>query len=160
MIFSFFIQLELLFRHIATAGQDFDYILNDNVTIRAGRNSTSSASIIEVSVNPDTIPELRENFTVSLMSISVSGVTDQSLLPVFGNYSSTVISIGENDDPYGIFSISVSQLNMIQVQEPSGSGVLPVTITITRSAGTNGVASVSLNVTEMTATMNNDFTSE
>uniref|UniRef100_A0A1X7VF86 Staphylococcus aureus surface protein A n=3 Tax=Amphimedon queenslandica TaxID=400682 RepID=A0A1X7VF86_AMPQE len=149
-------QLELLARHIASASQDFEYLFNANVTIPAGRNSTHSDSI-EVSINSDTLPELRENLTVSLMSVSVSGVNDDSLLPVIGNYSDTIISIAENDDPYGLFSISISQLSTVQVHEPSGTGTLPVTLTITRSAGTNGPANVSLIVNGVTATLNSDF---
>lgn len=129
------------------------------MTIPAGSNSTDSNSI-EVSIYPDTLPELRENLTVSLMSVSVLGVNDDSLLPVIGNYSDTIISIAENDDPYGIFSISVSQLSTVQVHEPSGTGTLPVTLTITRSAGTNGPANVSLIVNGVTATLNSDFSSK
>lgn len=140
--------MEALAVHIATAGQDFQFIVNGNITIPAG----VSTGYIPVTVYPDNIPELRENFTVELTGISILSVPQSSdLLPSLeGN--PTDISIEENDIPYGSFRLSVAQT---QVQEPSTS--LPLLMTITRDNGTLGTVSVTWNLMGLTATLDQDF---
>ena len=127
--------------------------MNRNVTIF---NGTTSAYITAVIYSDDN-PELRENFTVELTSLSVAGVTDAELLPVLENVL-TDIGIAENDFPYGRFKLAIGQEQSTEVQEPSGEGTLPVTMTITREGGTNGVVNVTWNATGITATVNADFT--
>lgn len=143
-----YFQLEPLARHLATAEQDFPFVINGNVSIPAGyRDST-----ISVTVKADTIPELRENFTVQLTSVSVFGEenVDTQLLPQL-EATTTIISISENDSPNGRFRLHIEQLQYTSVQEPADAGSLPVTMTITRDAGSFGVANVTWNTLLITA---------
>lgn len=143
-----YFQLESLARHLATAEQDFPFIINGNVSIPAGHHD----STISVTVKADTIPELRENFTVQLTSVSVFGEenVDAQLLPQLES-TTTIISISENDSPNGRFKLHIEQLQYASVQEPADAGSLPVTMTITRDAGSFGTVNVTWNVSLITA---------
>ena len=66
------LQLQSLTIQLASAEQDFSFILNNNITII----DSSDTGAIPVTILSDTQPELRENFTVELTGVEIVGVED------------------------------------------------------------------------------------
>ena len=147
-------QLESLAIQLASAEQDFSFILNDNITIL----DSSDTGAIPVTILSDTQPELRENFTVELTGVEVLGDEDilESDLPKFDD-SPSIISIIENDDPYGRFVLHSGQLQEVSVQESDTGEDIPVMLIVEREGGTAGSVSVTWSATGVSASTN-DFT--
>ena len=134
--------------------QSKTFILNNNITII----DSSDTGAIPVTILSDTQPELRENFTVELTGVEVVGVEDilESDLPKFDDNPS-IISIIENDDPYGRFVLHSGQLQEVSFQESDTGEDIPVMLIVERERGTAGSVSVTWNATGVSASTN-DFT--
>ena len=77
-------------------------------------------------------------------------------LPKFDDNPS-IISIIENDDPYGRFVLHSGQLQEVSVQESDTGEDIPVMLIVERERGTAGSVSVTWNATGVSASTN-DFT--
>ena len=127
--------------HLATPNEDFIAVANGNVTIANGDTST----VVTVTISPDTVPELTENLTIVLTGVSVAD-SDNILtqdLPVLDDDSlSVIVSIDENDLPYGLFIMHSGQMQLVSVKE--GTTAM---LTIERMGGAFGEVSVEWNTT-------------
>lgn len=127
--------------HLATPNEDFIAVADGNVTIANGDTST----VVTVTVSPDTVPELTENLTMVLTGVWVADSDDilAQDLPILDDDSlSVIVSIDENDFPYGLFTMHSGQLQLVSVKEGSTA-----TLTIERMGGAFGEVSVEWNTT-------------
>ncbi|XP_061172919.1 adhesion G-protein coupled receptor V1-like [Saccostrea echinata] len=86
----------------------------------------SSATLLLITIMPDNIPELEEEITVTLTSVSPS---DTQRLKV-GSTQTTIIIL-ENDNPGGIFQFSSTMKTSYLVQE----GLSAIEVVVERSGG-------------------------
>ncbi len=95
-----------------------------------------------VTILSDTVPELIENFTVILTGVMVANSDDilPEDLPLYDTTPLTV-SILQNNDPFGRFTINSGQLQLVSVEEGTSA-----TFTIERE-GSFGEVSVKWNTT-------------
>ena len=130
------------------------FVTGGNITIPAGSNMAA----IPVTVLHDDIPELSENFTVTLQSVTALGEvsSDPDDLPRLGANTATTVVIAENDDPYGRFVVYYdSRQQVARIPEPQG-GSLAVMLTVEREAGLVGDVQVTWSASGVTAS-NEDF---
>lgn len=148
-------QVQILSMSLATPVQDFGFVAGGNITIPGGVGT----SAVPISVVADELPELNEHFIVVLRDVEVLGVTvdDFNDLPILGNITDTIVTIEENDDPYGRFVIYYgNQEQQASVPEPS-IGSIAVILTVEREAGTIGDVQVSWSASGVNAS-SEDFT--
>jgi len=122
----------------ATAGSDYTFTSG----ILSWSAGESSSKIITVSITDDSTQEENETFTVTLSNASGAGL---------GSPSSATVTISANDNPAGILQFSSSTYS---VNENGGS----VTLTVTRSGGSLGAASVQYATSDGTAIAGSDYT--
>lgn len=144
-------------QHLATPIADFEFVVGGNTTILAGSRNAN----ISVTIEHDDIPELNENFTVTLQAVTALGddvSSDPTDLPTLGTNIDTTVVIEENDDPYGRFVVYYdSRQQVARIPEPQGAGSLAVMLTVEREAGLVGNVQVKWTATGVTAS-SEDFT--
>ena len=141
----------------AMAGNDYVAIIGEEVIIEEG----SSRANITVTILADDLPELNETFRLSLVSVSFAEELPEDSGeggPQLGAITTSEITIRENDDPYGRFTITGSGgESVVRVAEV---GSLGVSLLVTREAGRVGEVEVTWSVTGGSAVENVDFGGE
>ena len=135
--FSSFNQLEPLANQLATPEEDFRLVSNGNVSMADG----ASTAIVMATILPDSTPELQENFTVVITNVQAHNSEDVLMedLPSF-EATPSIVSIAENDHPYGMFTLHSGQLQEVMVKE--GASAI---FTIERGGGRFGEVSIEWN---------------
>lgn len=152
----FFSQLQVLpfYRGVATGGSDFVTAVGQSVVISAGFNSTQ----IPVTIIGDATPELNESLVITVTGVEVvtSGEVPISL-PLLGNLTSSTLTILENDDPHGLFTVYGSGgAGVVYIREPDTFS-FSVMLTVERTRGTFGDVAVRWNVVDGRAIGNLDY---
>lgn len=96
------------------------------LTFLAGRSS----AFISITVKPDTVPELAQQFTVALFNPLGGAIMADAIV--------ATVTIRGSDDPHGTFNF---RINQHRVTEPD-AGALPITLVIDREGGLLGVVTV------------------
>ena len=124
--------------------------------------TNAGSSEIFVTINDDTLPELSETLSLSLLSVEltqdINGGRDFEFLgdpttidqyPRLGTITQYTVTISENDDPYGTVSLVTSTLIVTE-------GSLAV-LTVQRTGGTFGLVILTVTVTSGAADANDDY---
>jgi G-protein coupled receptor 98 len=130
--------------------------------------------ILYLNITDDSVPELSEEFSITLTTVQVSGTdkltTNDSGAVINSTASSVDITIEENDDPYGLLQFwtqvpvpapgdpttpPLASEPSILITEESGN----VTLTVVRAQGLTGAVSVEYVTVDGNATESNDFVS-
>ena len=137
----------------ATGGNDYTSIIGAEVIIGEGFSNVN----IPITILADDLPELNENFQLSLVSVYFTEEVSEDMGdggPQLGEITSSEITIRENDDPYGRFRITEgSGESEVRVPEADSLGV---SLIVTREAGSVGTVEVTWSVSG-TAEENVDF---
>ena len=131
-------------RYIALPGVDY-VAVNSSVVFPAG----STWSTIRIPILPNSIPSLNKEFTVNLISASLS-TYDVSLAQynissprlASGSLTQSVLNIGQHDYPNGMISFNVEQSILVAPVQPKSS----FDLTLTRSFGLYSTVSVDWSV--------------
>ncbi|XP_048584248.1 adhesion G-protein coupled receptor V1 isoform X2 [Nematostella vectensis] len=109
-----------------------DYtLLEKNVTLLSGERSKA----VPIQIVNDDIPEHAETFTIKLLSAGILGGAR------LGSPVECVVTIDENDYPYGLIGFSSASLNQ-QAVEPASGVTRFVTFTVERRFGTELTSTV------------------
>lgn len=120
----------------ADGGTDYEEILNDgNIIISNG----SSQARINILIFSDLIPEMNETFQVKMTRAEVRGINvAPGNQPAIGKQNVVNVTIGSNDNPYGLFLIMLDSYNnnnnTFVLSEPEGQNI-PLKFNIIRTQG-------------------------
>lgn len=93
---------------------------------------------ITIKIFKDSIPEVDESFQVEITQVEVVDAATGSLNGRIGNPSAINVTIGANDQPYGLLGIYMKNTGRsgtyYAVEEP-GSGTTPVIFEVRRMQG-------------------------
>ena len=138
----------------AVSRMDYNPAINLITTIADG----SRWGFINITINPDTVPELDETFHVVLTTVQLSSGSAMNPAndPTLGTNRTADVTIPFNDEAHGLFRIvsSTGQMNVTVSEQ----GNLAVPITVERSGGTLGSVSVDWYGISDSAMSGSDFT--
>lgn len=147
----------ILFSTQAIAGSDYESITGQWAIMQEGEEFAN----LTVTIFPDTLPELDEKFTVSLLKVELFNISASlKNQPTIGQPNTSIVTIMMNGDAFGVFKIYSVSPNAtekglyIEVEEcPQAS----VQLMIDRTEGSLGQVAVEWRVVGGTATPNLDF---
>ncbi|NXU16592.1 GPR98 protein, partial [Pardalotus punctatus] len=146
-----------LFSTQAIAGSDYESVTRQWAIMQEGEEFAN----LTVTILPDSLPELDEKFTISLLKVELINISASlKNQPTIGQPNTSTVIIMMNGDAFGVFKIySVSpnateEGRYIEVEErPQAS----VQLMIHRTEGSLGQVAVEWHVVGGTATPNVDF---
>ncbi|XP_066273052.1 adhesion G-protein coupled receptor V1-like isoform X1 [Branchiostoma lanceolatum] len=130
----------------AVAGQDFEPVTSGSIVMESGERTVQIlVPLLQDSLN---IPELDEFFFVNITSVEVLPSTRETGVSPRLNpeFSVAKITIQQNDNPYGVFSFTQSEVTTTE-DSTDGTGTKIIYITVMRTGGTFGAVSVSVRST-------------
>uniref|UniRef100_A0A674GVY7 Adhesion G protein-coupled receptor V1 n=1 Tax=Taeniopygia guttata TaxID=59729 RepID=A0A674GVY7_TAEGU len=147
----------ILFSTQAIAGSDYESITGQWAIMQEGEEFAN----LTVTILPDSLPELDEKFTVSLLKVELLNISASlKNQPTIGQPNTSTVIIMMNGDAFGVFRIYSVSPNAtenglyIEVEErPQAS----VQLMIHRTEGSLGQVAVEWRVVGGTATPNLDF---
>ncbi|OWK61600.1 G-protein coupled receptor 98, partial [Lonchura striata] len=147
----------ILFSTQAIAGSDYESITGQWAIMQEGEEFAN----LTVTILPDSLPELDEKFTVSLLKVELLNISASlKNQPTIGQPNTSTVIIMMNGDAFGVFKIYSVSPNAtenglyIEVEErPQAS----VQLMIHRTEGSLGQVAVEWRVVGGTATPNLDF---
>ncbi|XP_069483725.1 adhesion G-protein coupled receptor V1 isoform X2 [Ambystoma mexicanum] len=146
-----------LFSSQATAGSDYESVAGQWATMLDGEEFAN----LTVSILTDSLPEVDERFTISLLRVELVNVTASlKNQPSVGAPNTSTVVIMMNGDAFGVFLIYSINPNVtgkglyVEVQEQPQT---TVQLVIERREGSLGQVTVELSVDGGTATKNVDF---
>lgn len=147
----------ILFSTQAIAGSDYEPITSQWAIMQEGEEFAN----LTVTIFPDSLPELDEKFTISLLKVELLNISaslkDQ---PTIGQPNTSIVTIMMNGDAFGVFKIYSVSPNAtenglyIEVEERPEANVQ---LMIHRTEGSLGQVAVEWRVVGGTATPNLDF---
>ncbi|NXM57764.1 GPR98 protein, partial [Illadopsis cleaveri] len=145
----------VLFSTQAIAGSDYESITRQWAIMQEGEEFAN----LTVTILPDSLPELDEKFTISLLKVEVLNISaslkDQ---PTIGQPNTSIVTIMMNGDAFGVFKIYSVSPNAtekyIEIEERPQANVQ---LMIHRTEGSLGQVAVEWRVVGGTATPNVDF---
>lgn len=138
----------------AASGMDYNQAVNLYTTIADG----SRWGFINITVNPDNVPELDETFLILLNAVRLSSgaTTNPANEPTLGSNTTASVTIPLNDEAHGVFRIvSSTGQSDVAVNERAN---LAVSLTVERTGGTIGSVSVDWYGISNSAVSGSDFT--
>ncbi|XP_058280172.1 adhesion G-protein coupled receptor V1 [Hirundo rustica] len=145
----------VLFSTQATAGSDYEPITRQWAIMQEGEEFAN----LTVTILPDSLPELDEKFTISLLKVELLN-TSATLKnrPTIGQPNTSTVIIMMNGDAFGVFKIcSVSPNGTEKYIEVEEHPQAKVQLMIHRTEGSLGQVAVEWRVVGGTATPNLDF---
>ncbi|NWU68697.1 GPR98 protein, partial [Pterocles burchelli] len=146
-----------LFSTQATAGSDYESVTRQWTIMQEGEEFAN----LTVVILPDSLPELDEKFTISLLKAELINISASSKnQPTIGQPNTSTVIIMMNGDAFGVFKIcSVSpnateEGRYVEVEEHPQTNVQ---LMIHRTEGSLGQVTVEWRVVGGTATPNLDF---
>ncbi|NWV26847.1 GPR98 protein, partial [Origma solitaria] len=146
-----------LFGTQAIAGSDYESITRQWAVMQEGEEFAN----LTVTILPDSLPELDEKFTISLLKVELMNISASlKNQPTIGQPNTSTVIIMMNGDAFGVFKIYSVSPNAteeglyIEVEErPQAS----VQLMVHRTEGSLGQVAVEWRVVGGTATSNVDF---
>ncbi|NXO18386.1 GPR98 protein, partial [Oriolus oriolus] len=146
-----------LFSTQAIAGSDYESITRQWAIMQEGEEFAN----LTVTILPDSLPELDEKFTVSLLKVELMNISASlKNQPTIGQPNTSIVIIMMNGDAFGVFKIYSISPNAtekglyIEVEERPQANVQ---LMIHRTEGSLGQVAVEWRVVGGTATPNLDF---
>ncbi|NXE93985.1 GPR98 protein, partial [Menura novaehollandiae] len=146
-----------LFSTQAIAGSDYEPITRQWAVMREGEEFAN----LTVTILPDSLPELDEKFTISLLKVELMNISASlKNQPTIGQPNTSTVIIMMNGDAFGVFKIYSVSPNAtekglyIEVEERPQANVQ---LMIHRTEGSLGQVTVEWRVVGGTATPNLDF---
>ncbi|NXY21530.1 GPR98 protein, partial [Atrichornis clamosus] len=146
-----------LFSTQAIAGSDYEPVTRQWAIMREGEEFAN----LTVTILPDSLPELDEKFTISLLKVELMNITASlKNQPTIGQPNTSTVIIMMNGDAFGVFKIYGVSPNAtekglyIEVEERPQANVQ---LMIHRTEGSLGQVTVEWRVVGGTATPNLDF---
>ncbi|XP_010086194.1 PREDICTED: G-protein coupled receptor 98-like, partial [Pterocles gutturalis] len=147
----------VLFSTQATAGSDYESVTRQWAIMQEGEEFAN----LTVVLLPDSLPELDEKFTISLLKVELMNISASlKNQPTIGQPNTSTVIIMKNGDAFGVFKIcSVSpnateEGRYVEVEEHPQTNVQ---LMIHRTEGSLGQVTVEWRVIGGTATPNLDF---
>ncbi|XP_071587409.1 adhesion G-protein coupled receptor V1 isoform X2 [Heliangelus exortis] len=146
-----------LFSTQAIAGSDYEPVTSQWAIMQEGEEFAN----LTVTILPDSLPELDEKFTISLLKVELMNITASlKNQPTIGQPNTSTVIIMMNGDAFGVFKIYSISPNAtedglyIEVEERPQTNVQ---LMIHRTEGSLGQVTVEWNVVGGTATRDLDF---
>ncbi|KAI8777860.1 G-protein coupled receptor 98, partial [Biomphalaria glabrata] len=142
--------------NLATAGADFTVVTRMSIVLQDGQTT----GLIQLPIINDNIPELDEQFFLTLVDAEVvNSTTDVTDSPLLGSLLKASIVITASDNAFGQFVVlnpSDPSSRVVQVQEINK---LAVDLVVERQGGTYGNVSIewSISLVNRTATYGEDY---
>ncbi|NXB81784.1 GPR98 protein, partial [Donacobius atricapilla] len=145
----------VLFSAQAIAGSDYEPITRQWAIMQEGEEFAN----LTVTILPDSLPELDEKFTVSLLKVELLNISASlKNQPTIGQPNTSTVTIMMNGDAFGVFKIySVSPNATEKYIEVEECPQANVQLMIHRTEGSLGQVAVEWRVVGGTATPNLDF---
>lgn len=145
----------VLFSTQAIAGSDYESITRQWAIMQEGEEFAN----LTVTILPDSLPELDEKFTISLLKVELLNISASlKNQPTIGQPNTSIVTIMMNGDAFGVFKIYSVSPNAtekyIEVEERPQANVQ---LMIHRTEGSLGQVTVEWRVVGGTATPNVDF---
>ncbi|XP_016160310.1 PREDICTED: G-protein coupled receptor 98 [Ficedula albicollis] len=147
----------ILFSTQAIAGSDYESITRQWAIMQEGEEFAN----LTVTILPDSLPELDEKFTISLLKVELLNISASlKNQPTVGQPNTSTVTIMMNGDAFGVFKIYSVSPNAtekglyIEVEERPQANVQ---LMIHRTEGSLGQVTVEWRVVGGTATPNLDF---
>ncbi|XP_066038594.1 adhesion G-protein coupled receptor V1 [Chamaea fasciata] len=145
----------VLFSTQAIAGSDYESITRQWAIMQEGEEFAN----LTVTILPDSLPELDEKFTISLLKVELLNISaNLKNQPTLGQPNTSIVTIMMNGDAFGVFKIySVSPNATEKYVEVEERPQANVQLMIHRTEGSLGQVAVEWRVVGGTATPNLDF---
>lgn len=145
----------VLFSTQAIAGSDYEPITRRWAIMQEGEEFAN----LTVTILPDSLPELDEKFTISLLKVELLNISASlKNQPTIGQPNTSIVTIMMNGDAFGVFKIySVSPNATEKYIEVEERPQATVQLMIHRTEGSLGQVAVEWRVVGGTATPNLDF---